>query len=232
MRCEEVFRRLAEQRPGDARLWCERGRFLAQRSRWKDAAEAYARAGESGRPWNEYALVLLLADDVEGYRRLCEKLNERNGQSPSAEVPWVLTATLGKDSGVDPARMVAWAKAAVEKKRNKFTLVVLAAAEYRAGRFEEAIRHAQQALDQQAARSEVAFLLALAYHRLGKHAESRMWYDIGRNELQRATPRNPGDPAPWAVTHWMYVNLSAREAQAVLGDESAPPRPATGQAMP
>jgi hypothetical protein len=143
---------------------------------------------------------------------LCEKFNEQDGPSlpPDVVRQYALIGSLAKDSGIEPARLVAWAELAVKTEANCFTLHALTAAEYRAGTCEAVTRHAQQAIDHGAPRNLVAFLLALAYHRLGKPAESQLWYDIGRNEVEGVRPRNPSDPAPWAPYHWMYNPKSGR----------------------
>jgi Flp pilus assembly protein TadD len=169
-----------------------------------------------------------LTGDEDGYRRVCQRMVARFGQTddPVTARRLVWICSMGPQSGIDPARIAAWAQVAARSVRDKYTLVPLAHACYRAGQFDQAVTILHEAMDlpEPTPRSEAAFPLALAYRGLGQEEESRKWYRIGGAELQSATPRDPGDPVSWAPAHWLTVNVWYREAKAVFepAEEPAP----------
>jgi WD40 repeat protein/serine/threonine protein kinase len=214
MQDEDLFARIAELRPGDVNLWGQRGNYFALRSQWKRALPAYARSG-----WHfEHACELLLTGDEDGYRRLCLGLADSLGRAGKPPVELALACSLSPRSGVEPARLVECAGLAVSSGRNKFTLQSLAYARFRAGQFDEAVKLLQEAmaLPDAMPKSQAAFPLALAYRGLGQEEESRNWYQIGVDKLERITPRNPDDPVSWAPGHWLGVNVWYREAKTVF----------------
>ena len=74
----EVFRRVAELRPGEPAVWIGRGQYRALRSQWTGAASDYARADPSQSIADEtyqYAGLLLLSGDEPGYRKYCAELS-------------------------------------------------------------------------------------------------------------------------------------------------------------
>ena len=79
----EIFVRLVDTLPDESTLWLASGQYHALRSQWAAAASDYARAFQS-RPLNdrsicEYAGVLLLTGDTDGYQaNLCA--NRRSGE--------------------------------------------------------------------------------------------------------------------------------------------------------
>ena len=77
---DAAFRRAVELRPDDTQLWIARGQHLAWRGRWKEAADAYSHGVERWpitHDWVEYACVLILADDLAGYRDFCGRVAKR-----------------------------------------------------------------------------------------------------------------------------------------------------------
>jgi serine/threonine protein kinase/tetratricopeptide (TPR) repeat protein len=131
---DAAFQRAVELRPKDPQLWVARGRYLAWKERWEEAAEAYRRGVES-QPiyydWIEYGCALILAGDLDGYRQLCAKLGSRlkspDGRKgiPGGDDPVyvaVRLAALHPNSGIDPKVMMDWAKGG-----GSFPLVTVAA---------------------------------------------------------------------------------------------------------
>jgi WD40 repeat protein len=223
MQHEAVFTRIAERFPEDATLWAQRGVYHALRSRWKaaldDSARAYALSRYS--PWlgAQYASMLLLHGDEDGYRRVCVEMVGWLEQSDKYQL--ALTCSLGPRSGVDPARIIEWARSVSTAQDHR----PMAWGLYRAGRFEEAVTLLQQGMEGGGLRSMAAFPLALAYHGLGQREDSRKWYENGVTDLKRATPRDPDDRAPWEISHWMWVNIWHREAKAVFEPPEKPAPP-------
>jgi len=220
MRSEPVFERVAKLRPDDTGLWLERGRYYALCGQWGRAVADYARVNKQPRPDEEYAALLVLTGDEDGYRDLCGGLEGRFAQTdqPGVARALAIICSLSPQSGIDSARIVQWAELALRSERNKFTLQALAHARYRTGEFGEAAKVLKKAMElpQPMPKSEAAFPLALAYRGLGQEEESQKWYRLGVAELAKVTPQNADDPASWALTHWLGVNVWYCEAKGVF----------------
>jgi tetratricopeptide (TPR) repeat protein len=230
---DEVFVRAVELSPEAADLWLQRGEYFARISEWERAVHDYATAMARGEsidqdlPGNDscaaYPFLLLLAGHVDAYRDLCQSVV---GQ-PERLDDWktvcraVVVCTLSPESGIDPAQCVEWAETAVHRTRDRWSLRALAAAMYRAGRFDRTTALLEEVLsDYDNSGSNVAFLLALAHHHLGHEQESREWYEIGMKALQTAAPSDPAEPVSWSLLHWLNVNVWHREAKAVFEPEA------------
>ena len=116
-----AFRRALELRLDDRQLWVARARRFAWAQRFKDAAEAYGRAVEDARPadfWREYAAVLILIGDREGYRRLCTAAHAPNVLADPDYTRLLVAARIGSidpDSGIPVDRLIALADQARQK---------------------------------------------------------------------------------------------------------------------
>jgi serine/threonine protein kinase/tetratricopeptide (TPR) repeat protein len=249
-RSDAAFRRAVELRPNDPQLWVARGRYLAWHERWKEAAEAYGRGVES-RPlyfdWVEYGCVLILAEDLDGYRRLCAKLAGRmkaadrdKGIPDDTDAFYVAVqlATLHPDSGVDPRVMAEWANAEWGRFPNAFPVCLAAGmVRERSGESERAgvlFRRSLQLAPLWAGRDLNWYGLAIADARLGLTEEARYW--LGRAEasldskLRRA--RNaPTVPPGYYLYELLEARVRSREARTLLGpkaqaaSEGPPPVP-------
>lgn len=225
---DEVFSRIAKQEPDNVELWLQRGKYFARRAQWKQAAEYYAEPIERDQTHLDdrvYARLLLLSGQEDSYRELCRDIFEYG----KASNDWIfrrvaaMVCTLSPDSDVDAAICLKWAETAVEQERNKFTLHTLAAASYRTGEFQKTVDLLGESVEEfGASRNNAAFLLALAHHRMGHAEKSHQWYAYGRDQLQEARSKTPDEPAPWALTHWLNLNVWYREAKPVLEPEVAP----------
>ena len=227
MRWEPVFQRLAERQADNAHLWRERGRFLARRSRWKEAAEAYARVTQPDE--FEQALQFLMAGDSDGYRQLSARVKERDSQSPPVASAWFFAwvCAVGKDSAVEPERLVSWAEAAVQQKRESSPYTRLAAAEIApAGttmRSSTCTRpwniRTPGAMLPFCWRWPIAAWAAKRRVKRGTRSVAASWNDQHRRTRSIL---------PWSISHWLNANVTALEAKAVLGEDAAAgKRPAT-----
>ena len=144
---DAAFRRAVALRPDDPQLWVARGRYLAWQGRWKEAADAYARGVEK-RPihvdWIEYADVLVLAGDLDGYRALCRRVAERVAapdglkggvwDEGDAMALAARVAYAHPDSGLDPKLVLGWVEKADSLHPNWLRIrLALGIALYRAG---------------------------------------------------------------------------------------------------
>jgi tetratricopeptide (TPR) repeat protein len=166
-----------------------------------------------------HALLCLRAGDREGYRRACDRFLESVGPAPGAAtantVAWTCVLAPGAS---DAARIVSLAERAVatDPKSHAF-LNTLAAALYRAGRFEEALGKLDAAVQAhgRGGDPEDCLFLAMAHHRLGRAAEARHWLAEAVRGLDRAAQSPPPEATlPW--TQRLAGELLRREAEGLL----------------
>jgi tetratricopeptide (TPR) repeat protein len=166
-------------------------------------------------------LIRLWSGDLAGWRKLIGELLDRFGRTNdfnrANDLAWA--CSLGPDGAADPQTPVRLAELAVRNLRSRSGndhpdipnyLNTLAAALYRAGRYEEAIRRLEQAVQARrgARESDDWAQLAMAHHRLGHHQQARQW-------LARLREHEPStDPAQYWPEQEM--RLLRREAEAVI----------------
>jgi Flp pilus assembly protein TadD len=228
----EVFNRLVERRPKDARLWVTRGRSYARQRQWDKAVADYARVMESRPPDDgstfEYACLLLLSGDDDGYRRLCQRLVERYEQSTDAFTASSAIRTCGLAPGAvsDPARLVRWAEVWMERQPHTgWARVFLGMALYRAGRWAEAVprlREGKEFHPNWPGHCVDDMFLALAHVRLGQRDEARRRLDLVNRWLAGAdhdlAEAKFGFPPTVHPSDWLIVQVLRREADRVLAE--------------
>jgi tetratricopeptide (TPR) repeat protein len=215
----------------------EQGRTHAARRDWAGAVACYARSvkrdpAEEGHYWFEYAAVLLLAGDRQGYARTCASLVERCGKDPNLRAYHVVRAcTLASDSVTDLARPGRLAQAEFKVSPGKFSVLTeQGALHYRAGRFKEAVPLFERSLraDPKPGRAVLNWLwLALAHHRLGKPGEARRWLDKAHAWLDRygaGMPPRAEEELGLHLHNWLEAHVLRREAEALLGPRAAKPK--------
>ncbi len=151
--------------------------------------------------------------DLAGWRKLNGELLDRFGRTNNFnranEVAWV--CSLGPDGAADPQAPIRLAEVAVRNRPNSPNVLnTLAAALYRAGRFDDAIRRLEEAIRLRggAIKPDDWPLLALAHHRLGHDDQARQW-------LARLREHEPStDPSQF----WneLAIRLLRSEAEAVV----------------
>ena len=226
---DAVFARAVALRPGDPQVWVARGRHLAWLGRWKDASDAYAH-GITSRPpaddWIEYAAVLVLAGDDDGYRRLCDRIVEHMKKAGSDRDWFTLSIAsritgFSAASGVEPELIVRWADAALRIDPNEGWLDYLTgAARLRAGNQDTA---ALRMLDVASKRMPAWhgagmtwYALAVVHRRLGHDADSRRWLECADSwmadrdrEAARASAALPKIP----LRDYLEAKILEREAK-------------------
>jgi serine/threonine protein kinase/Tfp pilus assembly protein PilF len=203
------------------------------RREWGRAADAYARAWkraprEDGHFWFEYAAVLLLSGDREGYTKACTHMVdrvERYGKTKQLRPYHVARAcTLAPASAADVARARRLAESELTGQGREFwSLTQQGALLYRAGRFQEAVPLLEQSLraDAKNGRAVLNWLwLALANQRLGKAEESRNWLARAREWLGQyrdGMPDHAEEELGLHLHNWLEAHALLREAEALLG---------------
>jgi tetratricopeptide (TPR) repeat protein len=152
--------------------------------------------------WCNLAGILLLEEETNLYRRLCERAFEEYAKKPTPDyVSTYLIARLGvmaEKLPVEATRVLEVAQQPVIPLFAAGRLHALGLACYRAGKYEEALRHLNECVKQHpewAAQVLNYQALALACHRLGEDAEARRWraratewIDRTAEEVSQAAP--------------------------------------------
>lgn len=180
------YSKAIERKSDRAALWTARGRIQAERGNWDKAAADLGKAihlgEEDATAWCQHLLALLAGGDEANYRRGCARLMQRFGNSKdeaiARNVAWTCAVTEGS--------LRDW-KAILERSQRILTahpqstdaLQLRAALLYRAGQYDDSLKHSQKALELSAAQPKARnwLLMALAGQRLGRGDEAKKWLD-------------------------------------------------------
>jgi tetratricopeptide (TPR) repeat protein len=184
----------------------------------------------------DYAGVLLLAGDAEGYRRFCARLLERGDKLKCLDHPGrrsylvARICLLAPDAAADRARPGQLAEEAVKAVPTfPHYLHALGVAHYRAGRYKQAVERLEESLkaDPDWTGQPVNWLaLALAEHHLGHADKAREWFDKATQALDKDAQERPPGALTGLGMHahdWLACLLLRREAETELN--SAAPSP-------
>src|SRR5262249_26975336 len=137
-------------------LWLLRGDAQAELGRWEQAAADFTNAVDQDAgdpvPQLDLAFAYLAGGNLDGYRRACTSLLRDFGQRDHSQLANAVARAciLAPEAVADQEAVVRCAQAAVKaasKDSDKHPyLHTLGAATYRAGRFEEAIGHLNDAM--------------------------------------------------------------------------------------
>src|SRR5262249_52774623 len=108
---DKVFTKVAQLGPADTQLWIAKGRYHARRGQWQPAAAAYGQVIKSrplGSDAFEYAAVLLLCEDIDGYEKFCQEMIQRGEKTKGPVTTFHLAQTCGLTATetADPAEVV------------------------------------------------------------------------------------------------------------------------------
>ena len=200
------------------------GQSYAEKALWERAAEAMALAVRHGLTDRTTAVIrmslLAVTRDVAALHTLGPELLERYGKTSEPLVASGLARWCALAPGVvsDSSRLVALAQEApVFGHTGPDRSFNLGLAEYRAGRYEDAIRHARESLASvqggetgpQGALDEA--LLAMAYHQVGNHDEARRWLDKINQLDWRSAGRWPSPESWWERSDFLVLKRDAAE---------------------
>jgi tetratricopeptide (TPR) repeat protein len=200
------------------------------RREWGRAARCYGRAltlgaAEGGHFDFEYAALLLLSGEREGYAKVCARMAERC-KPPSLRAYHVARAgTLGSTPPVDPAVLHKLAGSELHSEANKdqpWSLTEQAALHCRAGRFADAVPLLRQSFrsDPRPGCAVVSWLwLALAHQRQGNAKEARRWMDKARRWMDShdgGFPSGEEDGLGRHLHNALEAQVLRREAEALL----------------
>jgi tetratricopeptide (TPR) repeat protein len=229
----EVFERLIELRPRDARLWFARGHNFVREREWVKASSDLSRTMDFGK-WDrpaigmliELAAVSLLAGDESAYTAFCQKVVREYGTSddPFAASAAARVCTLSPKGATDWSILIRCADTAIQSAPGVPWYVYSAgAAHYRAGHNEEAVQFLKRSLESHPrwkGRGQNYVMLALACEKLGRLDEARGWLvqtERWLDEMRRTLGNEDFDVSASAyVTDWLSVEVLFREAEALI----------------
>jgi tetratricopeptide (TPR) repeat protein len=192
---------------------------------WADAARIYrglmqSQPGTTGHWW-AYAIVSLACDDRESYRRTCQDMLDRFGDTGGtvngARVAWVCSLQPAADVDLQAAQKL------VDPPFGDLSRAALAALYYRTGQYAKAVEEFEKEEDSSSApafRALVWCFRAMAYHRTGDHEQARVW--LARAD-QLVEPSR--DTALW--NHQVLFHVIRDEAASVTGAPAEPESPGT-----
>ena len=237
-------------RPDLGPAWAERGRLYSDLGLWELAAADERRAFELNEPslttqWWSHAVLLARVGDVDGYRRVCKRMQERfTGHHAGVTLEMVRTVCLIPSAETDYSRVVQRIQRAnLELPRDSVTLYALGLAHYRAGQFQESVQSCTESQNSSGIGADQlpnSPVLALAYYQLGEPDRARAsmesamqsrnrWIDQLYSGGDNGWVTHRGASANWPMppSQWLEFDLLYREARIRFGDDEATVDPRT-----
>jgi tetratricopeptide (TPR) repeat protein len=211
----------------DPDVYLSRGAAQARKGEYTEALLDTARAidlasGRNQQAWEMYALLSLRSNDPAGYRKACSNLlGISAGKQPSClGVVWM--SALVSSAVPDSSLVVPIAeKDVANNPKDHDCLLALGASLYRAGRFEDALRRINLAIEVHGKGGTAYDLLFLAMvqQRLGKTPEARDSLDRAVAWIDQATKGKLKDdhvPMPRSWQHRLMLQHLHQEAEGLL----------------
>ncbi len=214
-----------------ARAFEARGEVRAEQGKYKEAAADFVRLLDIWPTyhsrWEHLALTLVAAGDLDGYRKFCTRLLERQARvtdaSEANNAAWC--SIFAPKPITDGEKLLLVAHKALADDPEDFNhLNTLGAALYRAGKAEEAIRVLQEGIRLQGKGGSGWdwIFIAMAHQERGRAEEAKKWLEKADTWFQNflagksETPRSR--PQPW--NQRLQVELLLKEARALIGKPS------------
>jgi WD40 repeat protein/serine/threonine protein kinase/tetratricopeptide (TPR) repeat protein len=197
-------------------------RPFAEKRDWKQAAAELNKGFERQTRSDLFlcystALARLLAGDVEGYTRLIDQMSNAYSRFDDA-LDLLRTRTLHSRGAADSAALVELAQAAYNRVANNWSSQNLGMAHYRAGKFDQALVHIEEAL-----KLGEWYLfypaLAMTHHQLGHADEARQWLDKANAHFRHVTEASPQPVKATKEPYWQdwaYFEVLRLEAKALI----------------
>ncbi len=208
------------------------GQSYAEKALWIEAAEAMAMAVRHGLTDRTAAVtrvsLLAVTRDRDALVKLGPELLDRYGKTSDPLVASGLARWCALVPGIvpDPGRLVSFAQLApILGHTDPLRFFNLSLAEYRAGSFDDAVRHARESLaaDLGGETGPIGAingaLLAMANHRLGQHDEAKRWLHKLNQLDWRSVERWPSPESWWERSDFLVLK---REAVELITGKPAP----------
>jgi serine/threonine-protein kinase len=223
-------------RPDLGSAWAERARLYADLGLWELAAADERRAFEHNEPsqitqWWSYAVLLASLGDVEGYHRVCQRMQSRfSGNHATTMLDMLRTVCVTPNGETDYSHIVHRVRTTnLELPQNAVSLYVLGLAHYRAGQYRDAVQKCQesQISSEIGGDQQPTFpVLALAYSRLDELENARAnlalaqqtrnrWIEQLYASGEKGWGTHKGASANWPVpiALWLEFDTLYREAR-------------------
>jgi serine/threonine protein kinase/tetratricopeptide (TPR) repeat protein len=169
---------------------------------------------KDGPAWFRHSLLCLIKGDQKRFRRDCEWLLERYGETQDPDWAGFLAwhCKLIPDAVPEPAHLVGLAeKAAARHPNSYFHLSNLGGALYRAGRYQEAIQRLEEASKAAGGNDDVFgwIWLAMAHRRLGQASEAQRWFERALRWMVQPAHKTPN--ILWSME--LELQILCREAE-------------------
>lgn len=166
---------LLKQHPKRWDLYDRIGQTRAELGLWKEADADFDKATALGAdqpgPWRRHAVLRLQLGDKDGYLRVCKDMLDRFGSAKHVSALEQTVWTCVLEGGIDGARLLTMADGILANNpKTHARLLLLGAAQYRAGRYEDAVNTLTDAIKQASKEETVcdSLFLALSYYSLGQ----------------------------------------------------------------
>ncbi|MCI0540831.1 MAG: tetratricopeptide repeat protein [Verrucomicrobiales bacterium] len=227
----EVLPSSVEDRPQPAVLLGKRADLRARQGRFAEAAADLTKAKEANpyAHWSELGALLVASGQLDAYRERCRKIAERFGISSDplmaervAKECLILPAS-GADLQV-VAQMADRAAAVTNHWAVPWFQFVKGLAEYRQGRFVEAVQWMNKTLtatgDQLERDVEAYMVQAMAHHQLKQTNEARAAFVSGAEIERTKLPKLESGYLSGNWIDWIIAHALMREARAIIEDKS------------
>jgi tetratricopeptide (TPR) repeat protein len=223
----------------DAPVLFKVGDAFAADGRWKQAAPYFDRSFDLGQgdAWSSSRIpcLKLYLDDRMGFRRYAEELLKRHGEStdPNTIMNILIWGPLLGEGAADPDLLVRtadrWMAGTENHWLRKYMLEAKGMAEYRAGRFHEAVkwlREAEPMTTYHYHKAGIFFFLSMAYQRLNWSEEAKAAYQEGLRSIEiHFGSRDRFQPGKGHWSEWPWCQVLRREAESVLKNAAGPVQP-------
>ncbi len=250
---DDILTPALDRGPQSAQLWRIRAEFLAGRGRWEEAAADATQALElqptDHVPYHMLAPLLVATGTLEQYRAHCRKtLAQFSGTAnPYVADRMAKDCLILSSDGCDLEAVGKLADTAVRLGTNENALPYFQCtkglAEYRLGRFTNAVDWAQKSIDHPSYSGDpnrfvqAYMIIAMAQHQLKQNELARAAMEQGAEIAAKklAKPENGEVGSGWR--DWIIAQALLQEAKALIDREHPPqqsdpphsPRPGNGQ---
>lgn len=242
--------RVIRENPEDVELRVWAGRVFGRLGRWEQAAENWTKAVEldpdSKDHWRWYVLAPILVElgQEDRYRRHCRQMLARFGDTQDAAIAdrTAKVCLLIPAPPEDLRLPIQLAGRAVELEGTSqlagWYLMTRGLAEYRDGRFSEALHMCRQSRQlsepRKATDCAVPALLieAMALCRLGQSDEARRSLHAAQDIMERDPRSSEQGDLGWGFHDWLICRILRREAEALLAQEEASRAPRAAPSPP
>jgi len=238
-----AFTKAIELRKDHVSVLVERSNLFTHLGLWDLAASDYAKEFQLREPdtslrWFQRALLNVHLGDRAGYYQVCRDMRRRFEGTSVGGFTCELIRACVLDPGAkdDSASLVELGKLIVAAHPQGWYQHYLAGiANYRAGRFEEALRHLGRAVSLSPDFSHLPkSVLAMVHHRLGRNAEARAALEAAGQILDQWTRyryesqagywvHHRGATASWPVVWWDFLEGEHYYREAKLLIDGSPP---------